>query len=81
MPLQLTTWHALVKRGGLAVEIRLSVHTKETGCTNSGEYIKQSRIERGMRQKDLASLVEVHKGTSKFGKLTGSILEEGNWIS
>ena len=63
MRLQLTTWQALVKRGGLVVEIRSSVLSKNTGCATPGEYIRKSRIERRLRQSDLASLLGVHNTT------------------
>lgn len=63
MRLQLTTRQFLIKRGGLAVEIRPSVLSKNTGCATPAEYIKTSRLERGLRQSDLASHLGVHKTT------------------
>jgi DNA-binding transcriptional regulator YiaG len=63
--LQPTTRQALAKRGGLAVEMQTLALSEASGCATPGEYIRKARIQGGLRQKDLASLLGVHDATVK----------------
>ncbi len=63
MRLQLTTWQALLKRGGLAVVLQASTLSETIEHPTPGEYIRRSRIGLGLTQKELASLISVHNVT------------------
>ncbi len=53
---------AVLPSGCLALEVRPPVSLPDN-CKTPGQYIRIRRIERGLRQVDLASIVGVHEGT------------------
>ena len=79
MRLQLTTWQALLKRGGLAVVLQASTLSENIEHPTPGEYIRHSRIGLGLTQKELASLVDVHEVTVRVWERSKKYPRKGQW--